>query len=38
MCIRDSGVIVQPLIQRILNPGLSLPDATVAGARLQLAF
>jgi len=32
------GVIVQPLIQRILNPGLSLPDATVAGARLQLAF
>ena len=32
------GVIVQPLIQRIFNPGLSLPDATLAGARLQLAF
>jgi carbohydrate-selective porin OprB len=32
------GVIVQPLIQRIFNPGLSLPDSTVAGARLQLAF
>jgi porin len=32
------GVIVQPLLQRILNPGLSLPDATLAGARLQLAF
>ncbi|WP_313953469.1 carbohydrate porin [Accumulibacter sp.] len=32
------GVIVQPLIQRILNPGLSLADATVAGARLQVAF
>ena len=32
------GVIVQPLIQRIFHPGLSLPDSTVAGARLQLAF
>ncbi len=32
------GVIVQPVVQRIFNPGLSLPDSTVAGARLQLAF
>ncbi|EXI80584.1 MAG: Outer membrane protein D1 [Candidatus Accumulibacter appositus] len=32
------GVIVQPVIQRIFNPALSLPDSTVAGARLQLAF
>lgn len=32
------GVVVQPVIQRIFNPALALSDATVAGARLQLAF
>lgn len=32
------GVFVQPLVQRIFNPGLYLPHATVAGVRLQLAF
>jgi len=39
------GVAVQPLIQRIFNPGLYifnpglyLPDSTVAGVRLQLTL
>ncbi|MEF8704070.1 MAG: carbohydrate porin [Candidatus Accumulibacter sp. UW26] len=32
------GVVVQPVIQRIFHPGLYLPHATVAGARLQLAL
>jgi len=32
------GVVVQPVIQRIFNPGLYLPNTTVAGARLQLAL
>jgi len=32
------GVVLQPLVQRILNPGLYLPNATVAGVRLQLAL
>ena len=32
------GVVVQPLIQRILNPGFYLPDSTVAGVRLQLTM
>jgi porin len=32
------GVVLQPVIQRIFNPGLYLPNATVAGARLQLAL
>lgn len=32
------GVVVQPVVQRIFNPGLALPNATVAGVRLQLAL
>jgi porin len=32
------GVVVQPTIQRIFHPGLSLPHATIAGARLQVAL
>ncbi|MDS4015407.1 MAG: carbohydrate porin [Candidatus Accumulibacter sp.] len=32
------GVVLQPLFQRILNPGLSLPHASIVGVRLQLAF
>ncbi len=32
------GVVVQPMLQRILNPGLHLAHSTVAGARIQLAF
>lgn len=32
------GVVLQPLFQRILNPGLNLPHASIAGVRLQLAF
>jgi porin len=32
------GLVVQPLIQRILNPGFNLPDSTVAGVRLQLTM
>lgn len=32
------GVVLQPVIQRVLNPGLYLANATVAGVRLQLAF
>ena len=32
------GVVLQPLVQRIFNPGLYLPSSTVAGVRLQLAF
>jgi porin len=32
------GVVVQPLIQRIFNPGFYLPDSTVAGVRLQLTM
>lgn len=32
------GVVLQPLVQRIVNPGLHLPNATVAGVRLQLAL
>ncbi len=33
-----SGVIVQPMLQRIFNPGLNLAHSTVAGARIQLSF
>jgi porin len=32
------GLVVQPLIQRIFNPGFYLPDSTVAGVRLQLTL
>ena len=32
------GLVLQPVLQRIFNPGLYLPNATVAGARLQLAL
>lgn len=32
------GVALQPVLQRIFNPGLTLPNATVAGARLQFAL
>ena len=32
------GVVVQPLVQRIFNPGFYLPDSTVAGVRLQLTL
>ncbi|MBL8398387.1 MAG: carbohydrate porin [Candidatus Accumulibacter sp.] len=32
------GLIIQPMVQRIFNPGLYLAHATVAGARFQLAF
>lgn len=32
------GLVVQPLVQRILNPGFSLPDTTVAGVRLQMTL
>ncbi|HPT50497.1 MAG TPA: carbohydrate porin [Accumulibacter sp.] len=33
-----AGVAVQPVLQRIWRPNFSLPNATVAGVRLQLAF
>ncbi|MCB1940668.1 MAG: carbohydrate porin [Candidatus Accumulibacter sp.] len=32
------GVVVQPVAQRIFNPGLHLPNSTVVGARLQIAL
>lgn len=32
------GIALQPLVQRIVHPGLYLPNATVAGVRLQLAL
>ncbi|MCM8611665.1 MAG: carbohydrate porin [Candidatus Accumulibacter sp.] len=32
------GLVVQPVIQRIFNPGFQLPDSTVAGVRLQLTL
>lgn len=32
------GVVLQPVVQRVFNPGLYLANATVAGVRLQLAF
>ncbi|WP_300453499.1 carbohydrate porin [Accumulibacter sp.] len=32
------GVTLQPVIQRVVNPGLGLPNATLAGVRLQLAL
>lgn len=32
------GVVLQPLLQRIWNPGFYLPNSMVAGARLQLAL
>jgi porin len=32
------GLVVQPLLQRIFNPGFQLPDSTVAGVRLQLTL
>jgi porin len=32
------GVVLQPVVQRIFNPALALPNATVAGVRLQLAL
>ncbi|MCM8624564.1 carbohydrate porin [Accumulibacter sp.] len=32
------GFSFQPVVQRIVNPGLYLPNSTVAGARLQFAL
>jgi porin len=32
------GVVVQPVVQRVFNPGFYLPHATVAGVRLQLTL
>ena len=32
------GLVVQPVIQRIFNPGFQLPDSTVAGVRVQLTL
>ncbi|EXI67281.1 MAG: Outer membrane protein D1 [Candidatus Accumulibacter adjunctus] len=32
------GLVVQPVIQRIFNPGFQLPDSTVVGVRLQLTL
>ena len=32
------GVVLQPVVQRIFNPGLYLPNATIAGVRLQIAL
>ncbi len=33
-----SGLVLQPLVQRIFNPGLYLSNAIVAGVRVQMAF
>jgi len=32
------GIALQPVLQRIFNPSLYLPNSTVAGARLQFAL
>lgn len=32
------GVVVQPVVQRIVHPNLSLPNSTVAGVRVQMAL